>query len=279
MDSGAPPNGWALPGAACWNPAWAPACSSRCCPPALREACQLTGIEYDPVTARIARLVHPEARVRCEDYARSQLAGRFDLAIGNPPFSDRVVRADPVTRALGLRLHDYFIARSIARLRPGGIALFVTSTGTMDKASTTAREHIAGMADLVGAVRLPEGSMRASAGTEVVIDVLVFQRRADGEAPAGAAWIDLAPVENAAADDEADDTDSVSSAAIQVNRYFAEHPEMVLGEHALRRGIYGPALTYTCRPRKDGAALETLLTEALDRLPAGIVTASAESAS
>ena len=72
-----------------------------------------------PVTARIARLVHPEAQVRCEDYARSRLAGRFDLVIGNPPFSDRVVRADPATRALRLRLHDYFIARSIARLRPG----------------------------------------------------------------------------------------------------------------------------------------------------------------
>ena len=149
----------------------------------------------------------------------------------------------------------------------------------MDKASAAAREHIAGMADLVGAVRLPEGSMRASAGTEVVIDLLVFQRRRDGEAPAGAAWIDLASVENAAADDDTDDTESVSSAAIQVNRYFAEHPEMVLGEHAMRRGIYGPALTYTCRSRKDGAALETLLTEALDRLPSSIVTASTESAS
>jgi hypothetical protein len=170
--------------------------------------------------------------------------------------------------------------REVTRLRPGGIALFVTSTGTMDKASTTARKYIAGMADLVGAVRLPEGSMRAAAaGTDVVIDVLVFRRRADGEAPAGAVWIDLASVEwvMTDADDEADDTDSPASAGIQVNRYFAEHPEMVLGEHALRRGIYGPGLAYTCRPRKDGTALETLLTEALDRLPAGIVTASAES--
>jgi N12 class adenine-specific DNA methylase len=245
-------------------------------PEALRATCQLTGIEYDPVTARIARLVHPEARVRCEDYTRSNLSGRFDLAIGNPPFSGRVVRADPATRSLGLLLHDYFIARSIARLRPAGIALFVTSTGTMDKAGTTAREYIAGMADLVGAVRLPEGSMRASAGTDVVIDLLVFQRRAGGEAPAGAAWIDLAPVD-AAVDDEADDTDSVSSTGIQVNRYFAEHPEMVLGEHAMRGGIYGPAPAYTCRPRQDGIVLETLLTEALDRLPAGIVTALAES--
>ena len=249
-------------------------------PEALRETCQLTGIEYDPVTARIARLVHPEARVRCEDYTRSSLSGRFDLAIGNPPFSGRVVRADPATRSLGLLLHDYFIARSIGRLRPSGIALFVTSTGTMDKVGTTARQHIAGMADLVGAVRLPEGSMRASAGTDVVIDLLAFQRRADGVAPTGADWIELAPVENSAAEVEGDDageTDSAASAGIQVNRYFAEHPEMVLGEHAMRRGIYGPAPAYTCQPRKNGMALETLLTAALDRLAAGIVTAPAES--
>ena len=242
-------------------------------PAPLRPACQLTGIEYDPVTARIARLVHPEARVRCEDYTRSPLAGGFDLAIGNPPFSDRVVRADPATRALRLRLHDYFIARSIERLRPGGLALFVTSTGTMDKVSTTAREHIAGMADLIGAVRLPEASMRATAGTDVVADLLVFQRRDAGQSSAGAAWIDLAAVE-AAADDDGDEADP---AGIQVNRYFAEHPEMVLGDHAQRRGIYGPALTYTCRPRKDGAAFETGSTAALDRLPTGIFTPSAES--
>jgi N12 class adenine-specific DNA methylase len=253
-------------------------------PTALRQTCRLTGIEYDPITARIARLVHPEARVRCEDYTRSHLAGHFDLVIGNPPFSDRVVRADPVTRALGLRLHDYFIARSIARLRPGGLALFVTSTGTMDKVSTAARDYIAGMADLVGAVRLPEGSMRATAGTDVIIDLLVFQRRADGQPPAGEAWIGLAPVEPAMADaddegGEADDTgdgDNAAAPGIQVNRYFANHPEMVLGEHALRRGIYGPALVYTCRPHKDGTALETLLTAAVDRLPAGIFTASGE---
>ncbi len=222
-------------------------------PEALRDTCRLTGIEYDPVTARIARLVHPEARVRCEDYTRSPLAGGFDLAIGNPPFSDRVVRADPATRALRLRLHDYFIARSIERLRPGGLALFVTSTGTMDKTSATAREHIAGMADLVGAVRLPEASMRATAGTDVVVDLLVFQRRDAGQPPAGAAWIDLAMVEAATDDDDAD------LSGLQVNRYFAEHPEMVLGDHAVRRGIYGPALTYTCRPRKNGAAFEALL--------------------
>jgi N12 class adenine-specific DNA methylase/adenine-specific DNA methylase len=256
-------------------------------PEPLRPTCRLTGIEYDPITARIARLVHPEARVRCEDYTRSPLTGGFDLVIGNPPFSDRVVRADPVTRALRLRLHDYFIARSIARLRPGGLALFVTSTGTMDKTGTTAREYIAGMADLVGAVRLPEGSMRASAGTDVVIDILVFQRRAGVAAPSGPAWIALAPIEPAMTDTDdevaeaggdSSDTGGSASSGIQVNRYFAEHPEMVLGEHTLRRGIYGPDLTYTCRPRQGGEALEALLIAALDRLPAGIFTASVESA-
>ena len=176
-------------------------------PEALREATRLTGVEYDPITARIAALIHPEARVRCEDYTRSTLGGGFDLAIGNPPFADRIVRADPSTAALGLRLHDYFIARSISRLRPGGIALFVTSTGTMDKATTTAREHIASLADLVGAVRLPEGTMRATAGTEVVIDVLVFQRRAEGQEPQGANWMSLRelvlePTETSAVDDD-----------------------------------------------------------------------------
>jgi hypothetical protein len=101
------------------------------------------------------------------------------------------------------------------------------------------------MADLVGAVRLPEGSMRATAGTEVVIDLLVFQLRADGEAPAGADWIDLAPAAHAAADDDSDGPAPV----IQVNRYFAEHPEMVLGEHAL-----GAAFTALPRPIPAGRA-------------------------
>lgn len=240
-------------------------------PEALRPSCRLTGIEYDPVTARIARLVHPEALVRCEDYTRSKLGGSFDLAIGNPPFSDRIVRADPATRALGLRLHDYFIARSIARLRPGGIALFVTSTGTMDQANPAARDHIAGMADLIGAVQLPEDSMRATAGTSVVADILVFQRRAGDQPRAGAAWRDLVTVANAATEDE--DTDE--AAVIQVNRYFAEHPEMVLGTHVLKRGIYGPGLAYTCRARP-GDDLAASLAAALARLPAGIVPAPAE---
>jgi N12 class adenine-specific DNA methylase/adenine-specific DNA methylase len=251
-------------------------------PKALRGTSRLTGIEYDPVTARIARFVHPQARVRCEDYIRSALAGGFDLAIGNPPFADRIVRPDPTTAALGLRLHDYFIARSIARLRPGGLALFVTSTGTMDKASSAAREHIAGIADLVGAVRVPEASMRATAGTDVVIDILVFQRRTDGKVRGGHDWIRLTElhveVPDAGNGAEAGSADAgVADQRVGINEYFAAHPEMVLGTHALRRGVYGPALTYTCRARPGDAPLEALLEDALSHLPTDIFEASAES--
>ena len=257
-------------------------------PVALRESSRLTGVEYDPVTARIARFVHPQARVRCEDYTRSRLGGGFDLVIGNPPFADRIVRADPTTASLDLRLHDYFIARSISRLRPGGLALFVTSTGTMDKATTTAREHIAGMADLIGAVRLPERSMRATAGTDVVVDLLVFQRRAAGQVPGGAAWHGLAEItldaeaEAATEDDEAGAGEGAERrhlrrGLIQVNSYFVAHPEMVLGAWAQKRGVYGPGLTTTVLPRTGDEPLETQLDAALARLAAGIFQASPES--
>ncbi len=266
-------------------------------PEELRETTRLTGIEYCPVTARIARLVHPEARIRCEDYTRSPLGGGFDLAIGNPPFADRIVRADPTTAALGLRLHDYFIARSIARLRPGGIGLFVTSTGTMDKASWAAREHIASMADLIGAVRLPEASMRATTGTDVVIDVLVFQRRGEDQAPSGLQWMDLVEIELDSNANEGVEGNSgtlpasypLSTGAkppdqeeprharhnfIEINEYFAANPEMVLGEHGQKRGIYGPDPSYTCRPRPDDPPLQQMLDAALARLPRDIFTPS-----
>ena len=259
-------------------------------PDALRETTRLTGVEYDPITARIARLIHPEARIHCEDYTRTRLGAGFDLAIGNPPFADRIVRGDPTTASLGLRLHDYFIARSISRLRPGGIAVFVTSTGTMDKANRNAREHIAGMADLLGAVRLPEGSMRATAGTDVVIDILVFQRRAEGQVATGPDWmaleelrLDEAHTPEAAldAEDEAEppggdaERRHLRRGVIEINEYFAKHPEMVLGTHAQRRGIYGPGLSYTCRPADSARPIEELLDRALAHLPAGVVTGQA----
>jgi adenine-specific DNA methylase len=126
-------------------------------PEALRDCSHVTGVELDPVTARIVRLLQPRARIVTGDFARTELPASFDLAIGNPPFSDRTVRSDRAYRLFGLRLHDYFIVRSIDLLKPGALAAFVTSSGTMDKADFTARQHIAKSADLIAAIRLPEG--------------------------------------------------------------------------------------------------------------------------
>ncbi|RUV41169.1 lactate dehydrogenase [Mesorhizobium sp. M1A.T.Ca.IN.004.03.1.1] len=228
-------------------------------PEALRAASHVTGIEIDPVTARITRLLQPNARILNQDFARADLPAHFDLAIGNPPFSDRTVRSDPAYRSHGFRLHDYFIAKAVSRLKPGALAAFVTSSGTMDKADARAREHIATMADLVAAIRLPEGSFRADAGTDVVVDILFFRKRKDGEPEGDVSWLDLEEVRPATEDE----------GAIRVNRWFAMHPGMVLGEHARRRGIYGPDETYTCLPHA-GTDLDTALTAAVHLLPEAI---------
>ncbi len=219
-------------------------------PEALASKTSLTGIEADPITARIADRMFPDAWIRSEDFTKARIPESFDLAIGNPPFSDRTVRASDPSGKLGLSLHDYFIARSIERLRPGGVAAFVTSRWTMDKTSTAAREHIAGIADLVGAVRLPQAAMQAAAGTEVVVDILFLQRRRPGQEQSSAAWDAVAEV--VPAEDGED--------ALCINRYFLDHPEMVLGEHARTSSAFGPV--YTCRPRP-GVAIEAALDQAL----------------
>ncbi len=220
-------------------------------------AAYVTGIGLDPVTARIASLLQPKARIIKGDFARTNLAPIYDLAIGNPPFSDRTVRSDRAYRSLGLRLHDYFIARSIELLKPGALAAFVTSHGTLDKADTTARKHIAKSADLIAAIRLPEGSFRWDAGTDVVVDILFFRKRKAGESEGDQTWLDVDEV-RPATDDEG---------AIHVNRWFARHPDFVLGTHALTSGPFGE--TYTCLPRA-GDDLETALTATIDLLPADL---------
>ncbi|AMS45383.1 helicase-related protein [Aminobacter aminovorans] len=225
-------------------------------PEALRDASHITGIEIDPVTARIAKLLQPHDRILNQDFARVELPAHFDLAIGNPPFSDRTVRSDPAYRSHGFRLHDYFIAKAVSRLKPGALAAFVTSSGTMDKADARAREHIATMADLIAAIRLPEGSLRADAGTDVVVDILFFRKRKQDEPEGDVAWLDLEEIRPALEDE----------GAIRVNRWFAMHPRLVLGEHTRRRGVYGPAETYTCLPHA-GTDLEAALTTAVHLLP------------
>ena len=223
-------------------------------PEGLHDVSHVTGIELDPVTARIARLLQPQARIVTGDFARTELPASFDLAVGNPPFSDRTVRSDRVYRSLSLRLHDYFISRSIDLLKPGAFAAFVTSSGTMDKADVSAREHIAKSADLIAAIRLPEGSFRGDAGTDVVVDILFFRKRKVGEPEGDLSWLDSDEVRPATDDED----------AIRVNRWFARHPDFVLGTHALTSGPFGE--TYTCLPR-DGEDLDAALSAAVILLP------------
>ncbi|RUV67601.1 MAG: lactate dehydrogenase [Mesorhizobium sp.] len=226
-------------------------------PAELRDQVHVTGVEIDPVTARIARLLQPRARIINADFARADLPASFDLAIGNPPFSDRTVRSDRAYRSMGPRLHDYFIARSIDLLKPGGLAAFVTSSGTMDKADCSVREHIAKSANLVAAIRLPEGSFRGDAGTEVVVDILFFRKRKPEEAEGDVTWLDTDEVRLADGDE----------GAIRVNRWFARHPAFVLGTHATTSGPFGE--TNTCLPRP-GADLAQALSEAASLLPEAI---------
>ena len=241
-------------------------------PEDLRAKSAVTGVEIDPVTARIARLLHPSASVLNEDFARAELPQTFDLAVGNPPFSDRIVRSDPAFRDLALRLHDFFLVKAIDRLKPGGLAAFVTSAGTMDKVDATARRHIAGMADLVGAIRLPKGAMREAAGTDVVVDVLFFRKRLQGQEPAGSAWLGLGELQDLAVSRKAES----EPAAVHVNRYFVDHPEMVLGRHAVTTDQYGE--TYTCLAEA-GADLAEQLERAIGALPAGIYDGTPEDVS
>lgn len=232
-------------------------------PAGLRDQVHLTGVEIDPVTARISRLLQPRRRIVNADFARADLPAVFDLAIGNPPFSDRTVRSDRTYRSMGLRLHDYFIARSVDLVKPRGFGAFVTSAGTMDKADSSAREHIAKSADLVAAIRLPEGSFRAEAGTDVVVDILFFRKRQPGEAEGDVTWLDLEQVRPA--------HDDVG--AIRVNRWLARHPDFVLGTHATASGPFGEA--YTCLP-VDGVDLDQALADAICLLPEAIYDGTPE---
>lgn len=231
-------------------------------PEELRETSFVTGVELDPITARIARLLQPVAHIIESDFARTDLPAHFDLVIGNPPFSDRTVHSDRAYRSLGLRLHDYFIARSIDLLKPGALAAFVTSSGTMDKADATARDRIAKSADLIAAIRLPEGSFRQDAGTDVVVDILFFRKRKPGEPQGDAIWLDLAEITPASEDGE----------AIRVNRWFADHPDHVLGRHAATSGPFGE--TYTCL--SDGGDIEAALDAAVLTIPDAIYNGEPE---
>lgn len=231
-------------------------------PAAHRGAIRFTGVEADPITARIAALLHPDADIRGEDFGTTRLERRFAAAVGNPPFSTRIVRTDPAYRGLALRLHDFFIVKAVDHVIPGGLAAFVTSRGTMDKDDPRVRRRIADGADLLGAIRLPEGTFAATAGTDVGVDILFLRRRHAGEPIGGPAWTETVPAGIADAPN------------VRINAYFLDHPEMVLGTPGAARGRFGPESVYVCKadPARD---LDADMADAIARLPAGVGNADA----
>jgi N12 class adenine-specific DNA methylase len=187
---------------------------------------EAVGVELDPVTARVAQALHPDATVRPESFALTRYPdGWFDLTIGNVPFGDYKL-FDPIYNRSNLSIHNHFLAKSLRLTRPGGYVAVLTSRFTLDAGSLAARREIAELGDLVGAVRLPEGTMRRVAGTDVAMDLVVLRRREPGTEPRGEAWLGVATVQT-------------PDGPVQVNEYFARHPPRVLGELRAQHGQYG----------------------------------------
>lgn len=222
-----------------------------------------TGIELDGFTAKVASYLLPQETIIPGDYTKTKLPdGFFDIAIGNPPFADIKVTDDPAYRKQRFSLHDYFFAKTIDKVRPGGLLVFVTSRYTMDKLDPKARQYIAERADLIGAIRLPQTAFKENAGTEVVTDVLFLQRRAPGAERGGADWLASEPI-------------SVGGEQIPINSYYAAHPEMVLGQHSTTGSMYR-AKEYTVVPGEQN--IEQAFAHAIETLPENIYQSAAPKA-
>ncbi len=188
------------------------------------QGMRFIGVELDSISGRIARLLHPEADIRIENFRDMRLPeGSIDAVIGNVPFAN--VGLD--YRGQKLSLHDYFFAKSVDSLKPGGVLALVTSHFTLDKQNAAVREYLADRADFVGAIRLPSDAFRRE-GTSVVTDIVFLRKRAPGEAACHAdpAWLETEPL-------------SIEGVAIPINRYFLRHPDMVLGTWSRKNLQYG----------------------------------------
>lgn len=207
------------------------------------------GVELDSVSGRIARALHPDHDIRIENFRDTRLPdGSLDGVIGNVPFADVKMEY----RGKKLSLHDFFLARSIDALRPGGVLAVVTSHYTLDKQNAALREYLAAQADFVGAIRLPSDAFKRE-GTAVVTDIVFLRKRATGEEPhhADPEWLAVAPL-------------TIDGIEIPINRYFLQHPEMVLGTWTRKDTLYGGE-GYSVAGNGD---LQTALREAILRLPA-----------
>ncbi|MDS6200011.1 LPD25 domain-containing protein [Clostridioides difficile] len=207
---------------------------------------KLHGIEIDPLSGRIAKQLYQKASIAIEGFEDTKLPdNHFDVVLGNIPFGEFKVN-DSRYNAQKFLIHDYFIAKALDKVRAGGVVMFITSKGTMDKASPDVRRYIAQRAELLGAVRLPDNTFRANAGTEVTSDILILQKR-DRVIDIEPEWVHLDTDEN----------------GITMNSYFVQHPEMVLGEIKMESTRFG--MDAACKARQD-KPLSELLSEAVQRI-------------
>ncbi len=207
---------------------------------------RLYGVELDSITGRIAQKLYPEANIKVAGFETTDRRDFYDLAVGNVPFGQYKVN-DKAYNKLGFSIHNYFFAKAIDQVRPGGVVAFVTSRYTMDSKDSTARKHMAERADLLGAVRLPNNAFRANAGTDVVSDIIFLQKR-DRPADIEPAWVQLGKTEDGFA----------------INQYFVDHPEMILGVLSTESTQYGRE-ELTVAPI-EGANLADQLAEAVQHI-------------
>ena len=206
---------------------------------------RLYGVELDSITGRIAKKLYPQADITVAGFETTDRRDFYDLAVGNVPFGQYKVN-DKAYNKLGFSIHNYFFAKAIDQVRPGGVVAFVTSRYTLDSKDSSARKHIAERADLLGAIRLPNNAFRANAGTDVVSDIIFLQKR-DRPIDHEPDWVQLGKTEDGFA----------------INQYFVDHPEMVLGNLELESTQYGHDLTVA---PLEGTSLADQLAEAVQHI-------------
>ena len=214
--------------------------------PDTMQGSRLYGVELDSITGRIAKKLYPQADITVAGFETTDRRDFYDLAVGNVPFGQYKVN-DKAYNKLGFSIHNYFFAKAIDQVRPGGIVAFVTSRYTMDSKDSTARKHLAERADLLGAIRLPNNAFRANAGTDVVSDIIFLQKR-DRPIDHEPDWVQLGKTEDGFA----------------INQYFVDHPEMVLGEMTTESTQYGRE-EFTVAPL-EGTSLADQLAEAVQHI-------------
>ena len=217
---------------------------------------RLYGVELDSITGRIAKKLYPQADITVAGFETTDRRDFYDLAVGNVPFGNYKVN-DKAYNKLGFSIHNYFFAKAIDQVRPGGVVAFVTSRYTMDSKDGTARKHMAERADLLGAIRLPNNAFKANAGTDVVSDIIFLQKR-DRPADIEPAWVQLGKTEDGFA----------------INQYFVDHPEMILGELTTESTQYGRE-ELTVAPI-EGAVLADQLAEAVQHIEGQYVEVEVE---